>query len=144
MASGFVDDPHSERGNPCPKNVLGLTDYSELQILEAPLAAKRGGELEDQAVEGKFDLPHLRSIHQYLFQDVFPWAGEFLVVNISKGNSMFGPALHIGGALADALDKLSREDFLRGLSDPAFAARAAFYLGEIVEAALLSTRGMTF
>ena len=111
--------------------MFGLTDYSELQLLEAPLAAKRGGELEDRGLTGKFDVQHLRGIHRYLFQDVFPWAGEFRVVNISKGNSMFGPALHIGGALADALDKLSREDFLRSLPAQAFAARAAFYLGEI-------------
>ena len=131
MASGFTNDPHSERGNACPRNVFGLTDYSELQLLEAPLAAKRGGELEDRGLTGKFDVQHLRGIHRYLFQDVFPWAGEFRVVNISKGNSMFGPALHIGGALADALEKLSREDFLQGLSDQAFAMRAAFYLGEI-------------
>jgi cell filamentation protein len=52
-------------------------------------------------------------------------------VNISKGRSNFGPAVHIASALAEALEKLSREKPLTGLAPSAFAARAAFYLGEI-------------
>ena len=60
-----------------------------------------------------------------------PWAGELRVVNISKGNSTFGPALHIAAALADALAKLKSESLLTDLPPKTFAARAAFYLGEI-------------
>jgi cell filamentation protein len=131
VSSSFFDDPHSERGFPCPHNHFGISDYNRLQPIEAPLVAKRGIELEDLGVTGKFDSAHLRSIHRYLFQDVFPWAGEFRVVNISKGNSNFGPAMHIAGALADALDKLRREDFLLHLTAQVFSQRAAFYLGEI-------------
>jgi cell filamentation protein len=126
-----VYDPHSERGYPCPKNLFGIADYTDLQKFEAPLAAKRGGELEDRGISGKFDTAHLRAIHRYLFQDVFPWAGEFRVVNISKGNSNFGPAMHIAGALADALTKLKAERLLAGFSAHDFSLRAAFYLGEI-------------
>ncbi len=131
MRSGVEQDPHSQGGNACPRNSLGISDYAELQPLETVFTIKRTEQLARLGMTGTYDVPHLRSIHRYLFQDVFPWAGEFRVVNISKGNSMFGPALHIGGALADALDKLSREDFLRSLPAQAFAARAAFYLGEI-------------
>ncbi|SNT30929.1 cell filamentation protein [Granulicella rosea] len=128
---GFASDPHSERGFPCPKNRFGITDYAELHEIETSLGIKRAGELRDRGVTGKFDIPHLQSIHKYLFQDVFPWAGEFRVVNISKGNSNFGPAMHIHGALDDALGKLKREGFLVNLSPKDFATRAAFYLGEI-------------
>lgn len=131
MTSGFTNDPHSERGNQCPQNVFGITSYAELLQFEAPLVAKRGGELEDRPITGAFDSTHLRSIHRYLFQDVFPWAGDFRVVNISKGSSHFGPAVHIAGALDEAFQKLHREDLLRNLSPHDFAHRAAFYLGEL-------------
>ena len=131
MSSGFADDPHSEQGLPCPSNRFHITDYNRLQRIEAPLVAKRGGELEDLGITGNFDPTHLRAIHKYLFQDVFAWAGEFRVVNISKGSSSFGPALHIAAALADTLAKLHAESLLTGLSPHTFAARAAFYLGEI-------------
>ena len=131
MSSGFINDPHSERGNSCPRNVYGLTDYAELQLREGPLAAKRGFELEYRPIAGKFDTAHLRAIHRYLFQDVFPWAGELRVVNISKGNSSFGPAMHIGSALEELFERLAKEKLLTSLDASAFAQRAAFYLGEI-------------
>ncbi|WP_085940613.1 Fic/DOC family protein [Granulicella tundricola] len=82
-------------------------------------------------MKGSFDSQHLRAIHRYLFRDVFPWAGEFRVVNISKGGPMFGPVMFIGQALDDAFGKLAREKLLSGLTVDAFADRAAFYLGEI-------------
>jgi len=131
VSSGFRNDPHSEQGNPCPRNLFGITNYEELQPIETAFVLKRARQLESRGITGKFDSAHLRSIHRHLFQDVFPWAGEFRVVNISKGNSMFGPALHIAAALEDALGKLKGEDFLINLRAPTFAMRAAFYLGEI-------------
>lgn len=130
--NGFANDPHSERGHFCPKNVFGYTDYRQLQAVESVFTTKRTLQLEDRdIVTGKFDSAHLQSIHRYIFQDVFPWTGQFRVVNISKGNSTFGPALYIAAALADTLDKLKRENLLVGLSPSDFALRAAFYLGEI-------------
>ena len=131
MSSGFDRDPHSQAGNPCPKNFLGITDYSELQPIEAIFGFKRIEELAKRGATGTFDAAHLRAIHKYLFQDVFPWAGEFRIVNISKGNSNFAPAKHIAGALADAFAKLHAERLLTGLVARDFSLRAAFYLGEI-------------
>jgi cell filamentation protein len=131
VSSGFVHDPHSQRGNNCPKNRFDITDYERLQPKETALALRRAGELFDAGITGKFDSVHLKSIHKYLFQDVFPWAGDFRVVNISKGNSNFGPAMYIAGALADAFAKLQLECLLSGLLPRDFSSRAAFYLGEI-------------
>jgi cell filamentation protein len=161
---GVVNDPHSERGNPCPRNRFNITDYAELQPIEAGYVAKRAYQLEIRGMKGNFDSAHLQSIHRYLFQDVFPWAGEFRVVNISKGNTNSGPAMHIAGALKELFDRLAKENLLVGRTVPAFIERAAFYLGEInaicpfregngrtrgdnsqlaaiIEAALFSTRG---
>jgi len=131
VSSGFVNDPHSERGNACPRNLFNIIDYAELQLVEAPLVASRIGEMRDRGVTGKFDSAHLQSIHSYLFQDVFPWAGEFRVVNLSKGSSNFGPAMHIAGALKELFERLVKEKLLVGLMVAAFVERAAFYLGEI-------------
>jgi cell filamentation protein len=131
VSSGFTNDPHSEFGNACPRNVFGLTNYADLHALEAPLVYLRIGEMNDRGITGNFDTAHLRAIHKYLFQDVFPWAGELRVVNISKGNTNFGPAMHIGSALQELFEKLAKEKLLTNLDTPAFVQRAAFYLGEI-------------
>jgi len=141
VSPSFASDPHSEQGHACPRNKFGIADYAELQAVEVQFGVKRAGELRDLGITGKFDPAHLRSIHRYLFQDVFPWAGEFRVVNISKGNSMFGPALHIVSALEEALANLNREAFLANFSATTFAMRAAFYLASASSSASLpSTR----
>lgn len=131
MSSGFLNDPHSEAGNTCPRNLFGITDYSKLEAIETVFTLKRAAQLENQGITGNFDSTHLRSIHHHLFQDIFPWAGDFRVVNISKGSSHFGPAAHIASALGETLDKLHREHLLVDLTPYAFAIRSAFYLGEI-------------
>jgi len=82
-------------------------------------------------VAGSFDCVHLKAIHKFLFQDIFPWAGQFRVVNIYKGDSPFAPPLNIQPTLADLLSKLKAERLLSGLRAEEFAPRAAFYLGEI-------------
>jgi cell filamentation protein len=131
VPSEFANDPHSEPGNTCPRNSLGITDYSQLEPIESVLVFKRAAQIEKAGITGNFDPTHLRAIHRYLFQDVFPWAGEFRVVNISKGNSTFGPAQHVAASLTDTLAKLNSESLLTSLSPQAFIARTAFYLGEI-------------
>jgi cell filamentation protein len=131
VPSSFTHDPHSERDNSCPRNLFDIADYANLQPIEAVFALKRAAQLEATGITGKCDATHLRSIHRHLFQDVFPWAGEYRVVNISKGSSTFALAIHIAAALEDAFAKLYREDLLINLPPPSFAQRAAFYLGEI-------------
>jgi len=132
MPGGFDADPHSQNGQPCPLNFFGITVYSELAELEGFYVPKRATQLEAQANQGRFDLDHLRKVHRYLFQDVFPWAGELRVVGLAKvGGAPFAPPMHIASALSEALDKLKNEDFLRGLDRVRFAQRSAYYLGEI-------------
>jgi cell filamentation protein len=126
-----MQDPQSTPGNACPLNRQGLTDYQLLQPIETAATYQRMRELESLGVTGTFDLHHLRALHRYIFQDIFPWAGELRVVDISKGSSHFGPVAYISSALTETLEKLRRENNLTGLSPQAFAVRAAFYLGEI-------------
>ena len=124
-------DPHSEPNSDCPRNLLGIHDYEQLNQLERVYVHKRLVELSAKPLKGRFDVAHLKATHRYLFQDVFPWAGEFRAVNISKGRSMFGAAQFIAPALEDLLAKLATENLLRGEPVDRFAERAGFYLGEI-------------
>jgi cell filamentation protein len=88
-------------------------------------------ELADGPVKGAFDVSHLKATHQYIFQDVFAWAGQFRTVNISKGGNSFARADFIDLSLNDLFRKLAKENFLKELSQPAFIERLAFFLGEI-------------
>jgi cell filamentation protein len=112
-------------------NKPGITDADELAAFEADATAVRMLELLEEPLAGSFDVLHLKAIHRHLFQDVFDWAGEFRVVDISRGSSRFANFAFIEGYLSKCLAQLDREDCLRGSSPDHFISRLAFYMGEI-------------
>ncbi len=52
----------------------------------------------------------LQEIHRYLFQDVFPFAGEIRTVNLAKGNFRFAPVLFLHANLP-IIDAMPEENF---------------------------------
>lgn len=64
----------------------------------AELTKKRAYELFDQGIIETFEVgtvKGLRQIHEYIFQDVFDFAGKIREVNLSKGNFRFAPVLFL-------------------------------------------------
>ena len=132
MARSFADDPHSQNGQSCPRNVFGFASYEQLKEKEAIYVPRRAFELRFRPLTGKFDTGHLRKIHWYLFRDIFPWAGELRVVDIAKvGGTSFAHHGFISQSLATLFVELKEERLLVGLNEETFAERAAYYLGEI-------------
>jgi len=132
MPGGFENDPHSQDGCACPRNFFSITDYTELHKWEETYTSKRLLQLRTKGMPGKFDLGHLRKIHWYLFQDVFPWAGELRVVGLAKaGGAPFAFPQFIASALTELLAELKSESLLVGMDRPAFALRGAYYWGEL-------------
>lgn len=114
------------------RNKLGITDQALLTEVAAEFAYIRVAELTIRPLRGHFDAAHLRAIHRHIFQDVFPWAGEFRTVRTSRSDSFgFPPPVFIAQSLDGIFAKLASEDHLKALSVEPFAERAAFYLGEI-------------
>jgi cell filamentation protein len=114
------------------KNKLGLIDAAELMTLAADFATARLTQLLLKPVQGNFDIAHLRAIHRHIFQDVFPWAGDFREVMTSRTESFgFPPPVFIASSLESIFAALRAEDWLRKLDPDRFAARAGHYLGEI-------------
>ncbi len=68
------------------KNKLNIKDRYTLFEAEKELTAIRLKELQDQPILGEFNFTHLKSIHKYIFQDIYDWAGEVRTVEIGKGN----------------------------------------------------------
>ncbi|MCQ2550684.1 MAG: Fic family protein [Clostridia bacterium] len=85
------------------ENKLGITSSRELRIEEERLSKQRALELWNIETEvGTYK--GLQEIHRYLFQDVFPFAGETRKVNIAKGGFRFAPVMY----LEEALEKISK------------------------------------
>ena len=52
----------------------------------------------------------LQTIHQYLFEEIYDFAGKIRTVNISKGNFRFAPVMYLQAAL-DNIDKMPQSTF---------------------------------
>ena len=70
----------------------------------------------------------MKVVHGYIFQDVYPWAGEFRTINISKGGHLFGVAAFVEPALHELLRELAGEDCLKGSDLRTFALRVGFMI----------------
>ena len=112
------------------KNKMGIRDLEQLKQMEKWLTMLRILELVDKPIRGKFDLMHLQSIHRYIFQDVYEWAGEIRKVDIAKGN-LFCNVKFIESQAEEIFGKLKEENYLQGLNEKEFSVRLAYYFSEI-------------
>lgn len=95
------------------ENKLGITNSPELAEAEERISKKKAIELFENGIldkleAGKFE--SLKSIHKYLFDDIYFFAGEIRTVNISKGNFRFAPLMYLEAALAN-IDKMPQCTF---------------------------------
>ena len=95
------------------ENKLGISDARDLAHEEERLTKTRALELYDKGLLSTFEtgtFAGLKSIHGYLFQDVYEFAGEMRSVNIAKGNFRFAPVLYLESAL-NSIDAMPQDTF---------------------------------
>jgi len=131
MSRYDADDVYCIPGTAVLKNKAGITDQEQLDEFEGDFTAIRLLELTQNPVEGSFDLAHLCKIYQYLFQDVYEWAGEVRTVDIIRGDSRFCNVRHIQSYSNTVFSALAAEKYLVNLEPKVFANRLAYYLSEI-------------
>ena len=108
------------------KNKFSIADPAAFAHAVSDCTARRITDLQSSPIRGGFDSSHLQEIHRYLFQDVFDWAGELR--HIETGSV---PATSLEESLNRSLDRLSRENLLRGLSAEEWTRRASGYVEEL-------------
>lgn len=111
-------------------NRLGIQGEDRLMEVERRLTMIRLMELLREPIVGGFNLPHLCSIHRYIFQDLYDWAGEIRQVNIAKGIN-FCLCDYIAPSAEKIFSDLRKENFLRSLPFAAFVNRMSYYFAEI-------------
>ncbi|MBO0437396.1 protein adenylyltransferase Fic [Vagococcus fluvialis] len=94
-------------------NLLGITNQLELRNKEEKLSKIRAKELFDLDVINDFEVgtyQGLKDIHNYLFQDIYPFAGKERTGNISKDYFRFTPAIYLNASLKQ-IDKMPMSTF---------------------------------
>lgn len=95
------------------KNKLGITQSAELARVEERISKKKAVELFesgylDSLAPGTY--ASLASIHRYLFEDIYEFAGKLRTVNLAKGNFRFAPLMYLEAALAN-IDQMPQSSF---------------------------------
>lgn len=95
------------------ENKLNLTDSAELARAEERISKKKAGQLfESGYLYGlkAGTLESLLSIHEYLFGEIYEFAGKVREVNIAKGNFRFASVAYLQEALIN-IEKMPQETF---------------------------------
>ncbi len=79
-------------GTTCLVNKFGIKNEKQLSEIEADITFAKTSKLEEIPLKGNFDLEHYKSIHKFLFEDLYSWAGELRKINISKKGTNFANA----------------------------------------------------
>jgi len=65
-------------------NLFDEEDEATFNSIEADYTSLRIKELLDTPISGDFSFQHLCKIHEYIFQDIYEWAGKIRIINIEK------------------------------------------------------------
>lgn len=95
------------------ENKLNITDVVELSRVEEKLSKAKANKLFtsgylDTLQSGTFQA--LSAIHQYLFDDIYDFAGKVREVPIAKGNFRFAPVMYLKASL-DHIETMPQSTF---------------------------------
>ena len=95
------------------ENKLGLTNPADLAREEERISKKKALELFESGIldtlpAGKFST--LQKIHEYLFSDIYDFAGKVRSVNIAKGNFRIAPLMYLEVSLSN-IDNMPQSTF---------------------------------
>ena len=102
-------------------NRRAIDTTSPLGQIAAETISVRLSDLRLRPVPGAYDSSHLQQIHARIFQDLFPWAGQF--------REPHSPSLP--SSLDMLFDRLARENRLKGLDGDAWSKRSTEYFSEL-------------
>lgn len=94
-------------------NKLGITNQIELKKAEEKISKQKAKQLFDRGEIDKIEVGTfvgLALIHDFLFGEIYEFAGKIRDVNISKGNFRFAPLMYLEEALKN-IDKMPQGNF---------------------------------
>lgn len=95
------------------KNKLGIDNSTELAREEERISKKKALEMFETGFLNTLDagtFSSLKAIHQYLFEEIYDFAGTLRTVNLSKGGFRFASVMYLEAALTN-IDKMPQSTF---------------------------------
>lgn len=95
------------------ENKLGIVNSSELAYAEEKISKNKALELFEKGLLDTFEagtFDSLSKIHQYLFDEIYDFAGQLRTVNIAKGSFRFASVMYLEAALKH-IEKMPQSTF---------------------------------
>lgn len=96
-------------------NLFNIKDEGDFAEVESVLVSSQMTHWLCAPRCDSFDFNHYLSIHQFLFQDLFSWAGTVRSINLSKKGTRFCPASEIESLATPIFARLKEKDYFRHL-----------------------------
>jgi len=93
------------------RNRLGIRSVRQMAMRESEALLAATQQLIDETrVDQRFTAPDIQRMHRRWLGAIYPWAGDYRSVNVSKGGFMFAAA-GLVGSLMDELERGSLREF---------------------------------
>ncbi len=95
------------------ENKLGIFNSAELARAEEEITKRKALQLFELGLLDTYEVgtfAGLARIHQYLFEDVYDFAGRVRTENIAKGGFRFAPVMYLQAAL-ESIDRMPHRTF---------------------------------
>ena len=101
-------------------NKLDIRDQKKLNDIEKQITLLRAIQAEQEMKFVNVDFEFYRSIHKFLFDDLYYWAGKLRDINISKKGTSFCDHTDLEKIGEAKFEYLKRKNYLQGLNDDRF------------------------
>lgn len=111
-----INSRYTYKNSSVLKNKLNITVEEKLKEYETKMVAFKLATINSASFKRTYDKQHLRAIHKYLFEDVYDFAGEYRLENITKDNFIFSQYQFI----EENIEEIFKKTNIKGLENLSF------------------------
>lgn len=104
----------------CLINKFDIKNNKKLAEIEAEITFAKAAVLESSKVKLPLDFEYYKSIHRFLFEDLYEWAGNLRKVDISKKGTTFCEVKELEKMCKACFTRLENENYFKGISREKF------------------------
>ena len=112
-------------------NKLNIRSQEKLDTAEKQITLLRAVQAEQNMIFNKPDPDFYLSIHKFLFEDIYEWAGTFRNINITKKGTVFCKADQIRETCILKFQRLENHNYFTDLNTADFINETAEFYNEM-------------